>query len=171
VERGQPPLGAAGQSREWLDLELPVPAEGRYHVVVYLVKARDYGIVQFHLDGKPLGKPIDCSTPSRCQHRRPSTGDGRFEAGTATLRGEVVGTNPKSDGLRYMWGLDCVVLKRPRTTPAIYSVIYLSGDRRSKSAGPSRPLYGRFSKIGRTPIARSSRTLFTWSESDDAESE
>jgi hypothetical protein len=102
---------------EWVDLELPVPTDGRYHVVVYLTKARDYGIVRFHLDGKPLGKPIDCFHPDSVV----STGainlgtvDLRtddLKHGTATLRVEVVGTNPKSDGLRYMWGLDCVVLK------------------------------------------------------------
>ena len=34
-----------------------------------------------------------------------------LKKGPHTLRVEVVGTNPKSDGLRYMWGLDCVVLK------------------------------------------------------------
>jgi hypothetical protein len=35
----------------------------------------------------------------------------KLKKGNATLRCEVVGTNPRSDGLRYMWGLDCVVLK------------------------------------------------------------
>ena len=29
--------------------------------------------------------------------------------------GEAIGTNEKSVGLRYMWGLDCVVLKNYRT--------------------------------------------------------
>ncbi len=105
---------------EWLDLELPVQAKGRYHVIVYLTKARDYGIVQFHLDGKPLGKTIDCFHADTVV----STGGidlgtvdltkGDLKQGTARLRVEVVGTNPKSDGLRYMWGLDCVVLKPAR---------------------------------------------------------
>ena len=38
---------------------MPVAADGTYEVVVYLTKARDYGVVQFSLDGQPLGKPID----------------------------------------------------------------------------------------------------------------
>jgi len=44
---------------EYADLVLPVPADGKYQVIVYLTKARDYGVIQFSLDGKPLGKPLD----------------------------------------------------------------------------------------------------------------
>jgi hypothetical protein len=81
-------------------------------VIVYLTKARDYGIVQFHLDGKPVGRPIDCFHADNVVATGPiDLGAVDLKKGTATLRFEVVGTNPKSDGLRYMWGLDCVVLK------------------------------------------------------------
>ncbi|HET6325034.1 MAG TPA: hypothetical protein VFG04_10065, partial [Planctomycetaceae bacterium] len=104
--------GRPSQAGEWVDLELPVAAAGRRHVIVYLTKARDYGIVQFHVNGKPLGPTIDCF------HRDGVIATGPIDLGvvdlkpaTATLRIEVVGTNPKSDGVRFMWGLDCVVLK------------------------------------------------------------
>jgi len=97
---------------EWIDLELPVPDEGPYHVIVYLTKARDYGVVQFHLNGKALGKPIDCFEPDRVVRTGAiDLGVAELKKGKATLRVEVVGTNEKSVGLRYMWGLDCVVLK------------------------------------------------------------
>jgi hypothetical protein len=100
---------------EWVDLELPVAADGTYHVVVYLTRARDYGIVQFSLDGKPLGKPIDgYHSPDVVSTGPIDLGEVELKKGTATLRGEVVGTNEKSVGLRYMWGLDCVVLKPVR---------------------------------------------------------
>jgi hypothetical protein len=101
----------------WVDLELPVPADGKYHVVVYLTKARDYGILQFHLDGPPLGRPIDCFHADAVVATGPvDLGTVSLKKGTVTLRGEVVGTNEKSVGLRYMWGLDCVVLRpvKPR---------------------------------------------------------
>ena len=42
-----------------LDLALPVEPAGKYEVSVSLTKARDYGIVQFSLDGKKAGEPID----------------------------------------------------------------------------------------------------------------
>jgi hypothetical protein len=98
---------------EWVDLELPVAADGRYHVIVYLTKAQDYGVVQFHLNGKSLGKPIDCFEPNRVVRAGAiDLWEMELKKGKVTMRVEVVGTNEKSVGLRYMWGLDCVVLKR-----------------------------------------------------------
>lgn len=97
---------------EWVDLEVPVPAEGRYHVIVYLTKARDYGVVRFSVNGQHLGQAIDCFHPDTVVSTGAiDLGTVRLPKGVATLRGEVVGTNPNSDGLRYMWGLDAVVLK------------------------------------------------------------
>ena len=46
-----------------LDLALPLKAAGTYKLAVQLTKARDYGIVQILLDGKPLGEPIDLYDP------------------------------------------------------------------------------------------------------------
>jgi hypothetical protein len=100
------------QSGSWADLELPVPEVGKYEVIVYLTKARDYGIVQFHLDGKQLGKPIDGFEPEKVLRTGPlSLGTVALKKGPATLRVEVIGTNPRSEGLRTLWGLDCIVLK------------------------------------------------------------
>jgi putative membrane-bound dehydrogenase-like protein len=42
-----------------LDLELPVAADGVYSLELVLTKARDYGIVQVHIDDEMLGQPID----------------------------------------------------------------------------------------------------------------
>jgi hypothetical protein len=104
---GRPP-----KAGEWADLELPVPADGKYRVVAYLTKARDYGVVQFHLDGKPLGKPIDgYNSPAVVNTGPIDLGEAELKKGPAKLRVEVVGTNEKSVGLRYMWGLDCVLLR------------------------------------------------------------
>ena len=68
--------------------------------------------MQFDVNGKQLGPKVDSF------HANSVVATGAIELGTvelqkgaATLRVQVVGTNPKSDGLRYMWGLDCVVLK------------------------------------------------------------
>jgi hypothetical protein len=97
---------------EWVDLEVPVAETGRYHVIVYLTKSNDYGIVQFHLHGKKLGKAIDTfNVPSVISTGPIDLGTARLTKGVATLRVEVVGTNPKSDSPHYMWGLDCIVLK------------------------------------------------------------
>jgi hypothetical protein len=97
----------------WVDLELPVAEDGEYQLVAYLTKARDYGIVQFSLDGKKIGKEIDCFEPEKVL----ATGAIQLatldlKKGKATLRLELVGTSAKSVGLRYMAGLDCIVLKK-----------------------------------------------------------
>jgi len=91
---------------------VPVPADGKYEVTAYLTKARDYGVIQFSLDGKPLGKPIDGYEPEKVVSTGPiSLGTVELKKGNAVLRVEAVGTNEKSTGIRHMWGLDCIVLK------------------------------------------------------------
>jgi Protein of unknown function (DUF2961) len=104
--------GRPGKVGEWVDLKLPVKATGRYDVIVYLTKARDYGVVRFNVNGQPLGPKLDCYHANGVVVTGAiPLGTVELQKGTATLRVQVVGTNPKSDGLRYMWGLDCVVLK------------------------------------------------------------
>ncbi len=101
---------------DWVDLELSIPAESRYHMIVYLTKAQDYGIIQFHLNGKPVGKPIDCFEANRVVATGAiDLGEVDLKKGAATMRVDVIGTNEKSVGLRYMWGLDCVVLKAEKS--------------------------------------------------------
>jgi serine/threonine-protein kinase len=102
----------SSRTGEWLDLALPVPADGKYQVVVFLTRSKDSGIVQFSIDGRAPGKPIDCFNASQVVSTGPiDLGVVKLKKGTATLRGAVVGTNAKSVGLRYSWGLDCLVLK------------------------------------------------------------
>jgi D-arabinan exo alpha-(1,3)/(1,5)-arabinofuranosidase (non-reducing end) len=97
----------------WVDLELPVAEGGEYKVIAYLTKARDYGIVQFSLDGKKIGKEIDCFEPEKVVAMGAiELGTVELKKGKAMLRLELVGTNEKSVGLKYMAGLDCVVLKK-----------------------------------------------------------
>jgi hypothetical protein len=80
--------------------------------VVYLTKARDYGVVQFSLDGKPLGKPIDGYEPEKVVSTGPiNLGTMELKKGNAVLRVEVLLDLSKAVGAKYMWGLDCVVLK------------------------------------------------------------
>jgi hypothetical protein len=97
---------------QWVDLRLPVHADGKYQIIAYMTKAQDYGIVQFSIDGKPIGKPFDGFHMPKVVSSGPiELGTIDLKKGNSTLRIQVVNTNPRSVGTRFMWGLDCVVLK------------------------------------------------------------
>ena len=120
-------IGSPRQPGDWVDLALPVSAEGTYRVVAYFVTAPGQGVVRVSLDGSPLGPPIDgfgegpdprsyaihdgtppsVATPLGMVHLR---------KGTAALRLEAVGKNEKSSG--YSWGFDCLVLLPSTNAPA-----------------------------------------------------
>ena len=120
-------IGNPRQPGDWVELALPVPADGTYRVVAYLIAAPGYGVVRLALDGRPQGVPFDGfrlgpdprsyaildATPSPVAVELGTT---HLRKGTATLRLEVVGKAEESPG--YSWGLDCLVL-RPfsATTP------------------------------------------------------
>jgi len=98
---------------DWVDLELPVAVDGKYQILAHMTRARDYGIVQLSLNGKPLGDPIGLfHLPEVVSTGAIDLGTVRLTTGRAKLRIAVVGTNENSVGLRYMWGLDYVVLQQ-----------------------------------------------------------
>jgi hypothetical protein len=45
-----------------LEYRIPVPAPGRYRVIVGLAKSWDYGVYQFMIDGKNVGSRVDMAT-------------------------------------------------------------------------------------------------------------
>ncbi len=99
----------------WVDLEIPAPAEGKYHVVVYLTRSWDYGTIQFHLNGAKIGAPLDgFHANTVISTGAIDLGEAELKKGANTLRVEVVATNPKSAAPHYSWGLDCVELMSAR---------------------------------------------------------
>ena len=83
---------------------------GRYEVNVGLTKARDYGVVQFWLDGKKAGEPIDLYNPDVIPSGPIALGDFELGQGRHALTVEIVGTNPKAHK-SYMFGIDRLQLK------------------------------------------------------------
>ena len=96
-----------------LDILLPVKQAGRRRIDVVLTKAPDYAIVQFHLDGKKLGPPIDLyNHPGVIRTPAIPLGTVDLTAGNHTLTVEITGANPKALKA-YMFGLDEVRLTPP----------------------------------------------------------
>jgi hypothetical protein len=92
------------------------PTEGPHEVVVYATRYPDYGIIQLHVDGKPLGKPIDLHNPERGV-----VATGPIKLGTVAIGSKapvftikVVGTNPKATKPGTYFGIDCIVLEPVR---------------------------------------------------------
>jgi hypothetical protein len=98
-----------GRPGDRLDLELPVENSGRYRIEVHMTRARDYGIVRFHLDGQPLGDPVDLYHPRVVPTGAVQLGERELAAGPHVLTVEIVGKNPEAIPA-HMFGLDYVKL-------------------------------------------------------------
>lgn len=93
-----------------IELAIPVTKEGNYRIGVGLTKARDYGIVQFFLDGAKISEPMDLYNDSVIR-----TGTISFDRefpltpGEHKLTVKMVGANSKA--LKsYMFALDYLIL-------------------------------------------------------------
>ena len=119
----------SGESQLWVQgkdkgafVELEIPTgpgpEGkkRVEVTLYATKSWDYGIVRFTVNGSPATEDVDLFSGERGK-AVPSgpIGLGIFEPrdGRLVLRAEVVGANPRAEGTKSFFGLDCVVLTLP----------------------------------------------------------
>ena len=98
-----------------LTLELPVEKTGRYEIQAALTRARDYGVVRFSLDGKPLAGPMDLFIRPRDGQNYVTTtgvitlGTRRLEAGQHELTVEIVGAHPEAVK-SHLFGLDFLKL-------------------------------------------------------------
>jgi Protein of unknown function (DUF2961) len=94
-----------------LTLQLPSTLGGQFEVIVRLVSGPDLGIVQFALDGKPVGDPIDLSAP-KWEPKEVSIGTVTLKAGANPLVVRAMGKNPQSQRLGV--GIDAFILKAPQ---------------------------------------------------------
>ena len=88
-----------------LDLALPVVRRGKYQVSVHLTKARDYGIVQFLVDDKEAGEPIDLYHPQVIAFGPVLLGTYDQADGPHKLTVKILGANPQAVK-SYMVGID-----------------------------------------------------------------
>ena len=95
-----------------LTVQFDAPAAGRYEVGAYLTMAPDYGRHRLSINGAPAGAPVDLFATAVKPAPRRSLGAFRLTKTGNLLRVEVVGTNPKARPRNFMFGLDCLVLKK-----------------------------------------------------------
>ncbi|MBE7559392.1 DUF2961 domain-containing protein [bacterium] len=95
---------------DWAELALPQPMEpGRYNIDLCLVKSWDYGVVQFYLNGRKLGEPIDTWSKTADRIVVP-LGAYDLTDKQHVLKVEALGKNEASQS--YLCGLDAVIMTR-----------------------------------------------------------
>lgn len=85
-----------GRKGDSIEMEFEVEKGGRQELFVVLTKARDYGVAQLALDGKNVGNPIDCYSPTVTNTDEISLGTSDLDAGRHVLRATIVGANEKA---------------------------------------------------------------------------
>jgi len=101
-----------GKPGNKLDIALPVEEAGTYELSAVLTKARDYAIVQFHVNGKKAGEPIDLyNDPDVISTEPISLGTHELAKVNNKLTVEIVGANEKAIKA-YMFGMDRLIFKR-----------------------------------------------------------
>lgn len=107
---------AEGQS---FTVTFDVTTEAAYQVAIGMTKARDYGQVEFALDGDAMGQPTaDSATGSfdgyhpTVVNARTNLGIRRLTEGVHSFTVTLTGTNPDSVGARYFAGLDYLTITR-----------------------------------------------------------
>ena len=94
---------------DFVELKIPAPP-GKHALILYATGAPDYGRLRFHINGQAAQTEFDGYAPT--VRAAPPIHLGTFAArdGHFTLRVEISGANNQSSGLKYLCGLDCIVL-------------------------------------------------------------
>ena len=100
-----------GQPKDKLVLELEIAKAGVYQIKGVMTKARDYAIVQLHVDDQPLGTGVDLyNAPDVITTGVVSLGERELSSGKHRLTVEILGKNPEA-APGYMFGLDFLLLE------------------------------------------------------------
>jgi len=98
-----------GKPGDTLEIKLTGEIAGEREVAVIMTKAVDYGIVQFHLNGRKLGNPVDLFHTSVVRTEPILLGKGRMKDGENILTVEIAGANPEAVK-RHMVGIDEILI-------------------------------------------------------------
>ncbi|MFE2177990.1 ricin-type beta-trefoil lectin domain protein [Kitasatospora sp. NPDC059462] len=103
----------------YVALRVSVPEEGDYLLSGQQTRYNDHGIVQFAIDGQPLGQPIDQYSADPAVAPYAVGAPIHLARGDHELKVTVTGTNAASTGARYHAGLDTVTLTKATTNPTL----------------------------------------------------
>ncbi len=93
-----------------MTLTFDSPADGKKHMLVHLVKARDYGQVQLYVNDSKAGDVIDGYDPHQVPSGEIDLGEFELKKGSNKLIVEIVGKNKDATD-KHLFGLDYIRLK------------------------------------------------------------
>jgi hypothetical protein len=93
-----------------LVVNFAAPKAGKYHVLGRFLRAKDYGIHQFAINGQKAGEPIDFYNPDVQPTKEKDLGVFELKQGDNEFSATVIGANDKAIKA-YMLGLDYLLLK------------------------------------------------------------
>lgn len=99
-----------GKENDFIEFEFDNLEKKPYQIVLYATKAADYGIISFVVNGKNMNKLFDGYDTKVTNSAPIRLGTFIPENEKIILRVILQGTNAKTVGERYMFGLDCIQL-------------------------------------------------------------
>ncbi|MDR1091613.1 MAG: DUF2961 domain-containing protein [Prevotella sp.] len=103
-------LAPNGKEGDYVEFEFDNLKDGKYKMVIYATQARDYGIIAFIVNDKSANISFD-GYNNDIKHSKPiNLGNFSPDAGKIKLKVEITGANKLSQGVKYMFGLDCIRL-------------------------------------------------------------
>ncbi len=99
-----------GKPGDKVKLGFDVDANTRRTIMLRPIKSFDYAIVQFYINGKKAGDPVDLYSEKTTIGDEVNLGSHALHKGQNTLTLELVGINPKADK-KFMAGVDYILLK------------------------------------------------------------
>ena len=89
---------------------VPMEKGKSFHLIAFLTKSSDYGIIQTFVDGFPIGGPIDLWSDQVIPSGRLDIGTIISKNSSATVEFRVVGKNDSSTAPYYQFGIDGIKL-------------------------------------------------------------
>lgn len=103
-------LGTNGGIGDYVEFEFDNLEEDKYKIVLYATHAKDYGIINFAINGTPTHVSFDGYGKDVKHSDAINLGTFSPISKKITLKVEITGTNKLSEGGKYLFGLDCVQL-------------------------------------------------------------
>jgi hypothetical protein len=105
-------LGKPKAIGDFVELEVPAPDAAPRELLLYATQARDYATLSFSVNGATVPAVFDGYSPEVRPAAVIHLGTFVPRGKTFILRAQVKGSNPSAVGEKYLFGLDCLVLKK-----------------------------------------------------------